>query len=348
MRHKIVVSQPIDPEVRAFLESQGDVVLNERGRPLEPVELRAACADADALMAFMTERIDGAFLSNCTRLKVVAGALKGYDNIDVPACSRQGVAVTIVPDLLTEPTAELTIGLMIALCRNMRAAEAHLRGGDFTGWRPRFYGRSLNGSTVGVLGAGRVGQAVLNALGGFRCERLYADEIALPGEQEAALGASRCDLVDLRRGADFLVLALPLTERTHGLVDRAFLSDMKPGAFLINPARGSLVDEPAVADALARGALAGYAADVFAMEDWAQPDRPREINENLRNSPKTVLTPHIGSAVGDVRRAIEWSAAESIATALRGEIPETAVNAAMLARSPIRSAVSGGAREASS
>ncbi|MEM6401762.1 MAG: NAD(P)-dependent oxidoreductase [Cyanobacteria bacterium P01_D01_bin.116] len=324
---KIVIAQPVAADVEAQLQAIGEVVANPGPEPLTDAALRGACADADALVAFMTERVDDALLAVCPRLRIVAGALKGFDNIDVEACGRRGVAVTIVPDLLTEPTAELTLGLMIALCRNMRAGEAHLRSGRFAGWRPRFYGGAINGATVGVIGAGRVGCAILRLLNGFRCERLYYDARRLEPELEAALDAAPVGLDALATRSDFVVLALPLTSATLGLVDAGFLSRMKPGAYLINPARGSLVDEAAVVDALAPGRLGGYAADVFEMEDWARADRPAKIHPALLNSEKTILTPHIGSAVADVRRAIEQSAADSVAAMLRGEIPTTAINA---------------------
>ena len=259
-------------------------------------------------------------------LKIVAGALKGFNNLDVAACTTRGVAVTIVPDLLTEPTAELTVGLMIALARHMRAGEAHVRSGDFAGWRPHFYGATLQGATVGVIGAGAVGREILRLLSGFRGRRLYHDVRPLDAEVERALGVDGVSMDALVSTSDVVVLALPLTRATQGLVDADFLARMKAGSHLVNPARGSLVDEAAVVGALETGRLGGYAADTFEMEDWTRADRPREIHPGLVASDKTVLTPHIGSAVVEVRRAIAASAADSIIEALRGGVPKTLVN----------------------
>jgi phosphonate dehydrogenase len=330
MADRIVVAQPIDSDIVADLSRLGAVHAHPGPEPLSAGALAARCAEAEALMAFMTERIDAAFLDACPRLRIVAGALKGFDNIDVEACSARGVAVSIVPDLLTEPTAELALGLTIAVARHMLPGDAHVRSGAFAGWRPRLYGGSIQGATVGVVGAGAVGRAVLRLLRGFRCARLYHDAQPLAAEEEAALDAGWAPLDALAAQADIVILALPLTPRTQGLVDAAFLARMKPGALLVNPARGSLVEEAAVAEALESGRLAGYAADVFESEDWARPDRPEAVHPGLRASERTVLTPHLGSAVTEVRRAIARSAADAIMERLSGRMPAAAVNARAL------------------
>jgi phosphonate dehydrogenase len=220
---------------------------------------------------------------------------------------------------------------MIALGRNLAQGNTFVRSGAFAGWRPRFYGRSLDGSTVGIVGAGAVGKAIARRLAGFRCHLLYYDAQRLAPDQEDALRLQRASLADLRACCDFVVLALPLTEQTFHLVDAEFLAGMKPASYLINPARGSLVDETAVADALESGHLAGYAADTFECEEWARPDRPDAVNARLLDSEHSVLTPHLGSAVDLVRREIAQEAAESVVQCLRGERPKGAVNAPVAA-----------------
>ncbi len=323
---RIVIAQPVDDDIVTALSHFGDVRINPGPEPLSSEDLAGVCREAEALMAFMTERIDADFLAACPKLKVIAGALKGYDNIDVAACSRRNIAVTIVPDLLTAPTAELALGLMIAVSRNLLPGDKHVRSGTFAGWRPRYFGSSIQGATVGVIGAGRVGRAILKLLTGFGCHRLYHDLKTVESSVQWDLDATPASLEKLSRESDFVVLALPLTDRTSGLVDETFLARMKPGAYLINPARGSLVNEAAVAAALESGRLAGYAADVFETEDWARPDRPSGINSDLLSSAKTVLTPHLGSAVTDVRKEIVRSAANSISEVLQGRLPDTTVN----------------------
>lgn len=332
---KAVISSWVHPDVRTLLDATCTVVPNDTRQALTPEVLRERCRDAHGLMAFMPERVDDAFLAACPDLLVIACALKGYDNFDVEACTRRGVWLTIVPDLLTAPTAELTIGLMIALGRNILPGDRLVRSGNFGGWRPILHGQGIDGSTVGLVGAGAVGKAVARRLAGFRTTLLYTDNTPLSADQEDELRLRRVALGELLGQSDFVVLCLPLLRDTRHLVDRDFLARMKPGALLINTARGSLVDEAAVADALEGDRLAGYAADVFAMEDWALPDRPREVSARLLESHKTVLTPHLGSAVDRVRREIALQAAESMLQALRGEVPAGAANRPSSPRRPV-------------
>jgi phosphonate dehydrogenase len=326
-KQKIVVTNHVFPETRALLEAHAHLVVNEGDAPWPEDELMGHCRDAFGLMAFMTDRIDRQFIAACPRLRVVGAALKGYDNIDIDACTEAGVTVTIVPDLLTVPTAELAIGLMLSLGRNILVGDAAIRRDGFAGWRPTLYGAGLDGATVGILGFGLVGQAIAERLVSFGCRLLASDADTAP---IPAL-AGKVEMVEtdtVFAKADYLVLALPLTAATQHIIGRAAIARMKPGARIVNPARGSLVDEAAVADALATGHLAGYAADVFECEDWARADRPEEIDARLRAATaRTVLTPHIGSAVMQVRRDIELSAARGIVDVIAGRPPVHAVNA---------------------
>lgn len=331
MRAKVVVANWIHPEVLEYLRQHGDVISNPDREPLTRVALIEHCKDADALIAFMPEAIDEDFVVACPKLRIVSCALKGYDNFDVAACTRHGVWLTVVPDLLTAPTAELAIGLMIALGRNVGPGRDHIRNGGFSGWRPRFYGRSLDGSTIGLIGAGAVGKAIARRLAGFRCHLLYYDKDRLTPDQEDSLRLQRASLPELRARSDFVVLALPLTQDTFHLVDQPFLEEMRNDSYLINPARGSLVDEEAVADALEAGHLGGYAADTFECEDWVWPDRPDKISARLANSEKAFLTPHLGSAVDAVRLEIAREAAENVVQYMRGDRPKGTVNVPMCA-----------------
>ncbi|WIM11172.1 phosphonate dehydrogenase [Enhydrobacter sp.] len=333
MMPKIVLSSWVHPEVIAFLAGAAEVVPHQERDALPADELGRRCRDAQGLMAFMSDRIDEGFLRACPDLKVIACALKGYDNFDVAACERQGVWLTIVPDRLTLPTAELAIGLMIGLARNILPGDRLVRSGRFRGWRPVLYGRGLDGSTVGLIGVGAVGKAVARRLAGFQTTLLYTDRVPLSPDQEDALRLHCVSRDELLRRSDFVLLGLPLAADTRGLVDARFLERLKRGACLINIARGSLVDETAVADALESGALGGYAADVFAFEDWAIEGRPAGLDERLRTAQdRTLFTPHLGSAVDDVRRDIALQAAASLLDALRGQVPAGAVNRPSAAR----------------
>jgi len=324
----VVVTNRAFPETCALLAPYARLDANPSIEPWSYAEVRARCSTASGLLAFMTDRLDAAFFAACPALRVVGAALKGYDNIDVAAATDAGVWVTIVPDLLTVPTAELAIGLMLALSRHIVAGDRSIREQEFGGWRPQFYGAGVAGSTVGLVGLGSVGRAIAERLVPFGCTMLAHDMGVRDLPPELAPHLTLTDFATLLAASDYVVLALPLTAETQHLIDADAIRQMKRGARIINPARGSLVDERAVASALADGQLAGYAADVFECEDWARRDRPATIEARLRASgAPTVLTPHIGSAVADIRREIEISAARSIVDVLVGRRPRHALNA---------------------
>lgn len=327
MKPRVVVTHIIHPEVVEFLSQACEVVPNTTRETLPRKEVLRRCQGAQALMVFMPDSINDDFLAACPDLKIVAGALKGYDNFDVEACTRRGIWFTIVPDHLSAPTAELILGLLLGLSRNLLLGDRFVRSGAFDGWRPEFYGVGLSGKTLGIVGMGGVGQALAQRLVGFDLTVIYCDPRPLAPEKEQQWRLTRKIWAEVLAKSDFLVLAAPLTAETFHLINRATIATMKPGAILINPCRGSLVDEEAVPPALALGHLKGYAADVFEMEGWARWDRPRAIPQTLLdNENQTLFTPHLGSAVREVRREIELSAARSILQALRGEVPHGAIN----------------------
>ena len=327
MKPKVVVTSWVHQEVIDRLAETCEVVPNPTRERLDLVELLSRSRDADAIMTFMTDSVDDEFLAACPRLRVVACALKGYDNYDVEACTRRGIWITNVPDLLTIPTAELTIGLLIGLTRKILSGDRMIRDGSFDGWRPVLYGAGLTGRTLGIIGMGAVGQAIAARLQGFEMKLIYADPRPAPPELESRCAMRRVELPELLGASDYVVPMVPYRPDTLHLIDAAALDRMKDGAFLINACRGSVVDEPAVAAALARGKLAGYAADVFELEEWARPDRPHRIAaELLGDTERTLFTPHIGSAVDSVRQAIAMEAASNILQALAGGTPQGAIN----------------------
>ena len=276
-------------------------------------------------MVFMPDRVDANLLDSAPELAVVAAALKGYDNIDVDACTARGVWVSIVPDLLTAPTAELAIGLLIGLARHLARSRCLRAQRIFSGWTPRFYGISIENSTVGIVGMGAVGRAVAKRLSGFNCRILYCDEHPV-ATTSAAIVADRRPLDALLAESDMVVLCLPLRNDTIHLLNAERLALMRPGALLINPARGSLVDEAAVGAALMQNRLGGYAADAYELEDLSRPDRPRTIAPALLAHPRTFFGAHIGSATVTARKAIEARAAQNILDVLAGRTPRDAIN----------------------
>jgi phosphonate dehydrogenase len=324
---KIVATNPVFPETRALLEQYASVDVNPALEPWPYEEVRRRCREAAGLLAFMTDRIDADFISACPNLRVIGAALKGFDNIDVGAATDAGVWLTIVPDLLTVPTAELAIGLMLSLGRNIIAGDRKIRERGYHGWRAELYGSGLAGTTVGIIGFGMVGRAIAERLVGFQCRLLAHDNSVSAAQAKLWPHVTMTSFADAVESSDYVVLALPLTAETRHIINSRTLASMKPGARLVNPARGSLVDEAAVAEAIQRGHLSGYAADAFESEDWALEDRPGGIDPRLTTpSAPTVFTPHIGSGVTDIRREIELTAARSILDVLAGRVPFGAVN----------------------
>jgi phosphonate dehydrogenase len=327
MTPKVVLTSWVHTEVLARLGERCHVIANETRERLPREEILARAKDADAIMTFMTDSVDDAFLAACPRLRVVGCALKGYDNYDVEACTRRGIWITNVPDLLTIPTAELTIGLLIGLTRKMLSGDRLVRSGTFDGWRPVLYGAGLTGKALGLIGMGAVGQAIAARLQGYEMTLLYTDPRPLPADVEARFGLTRVGFEELLATSDYVVPMVPYRPETLHMIDSRAIAAMKGGAFLINACRGSVVDEAAVADALTTGKLAGYAADVFELEEWARPGRPNAIPERLlRDTERTLFTPHIGSAVDSVRLAIAMEAATNILQVLSGQVPQGAVN----------------------
>ena len=326
-RPRVVVTHWVHPEVADYLASFCDPVLPSAAEGVWPRERVAeAAADATGLIVSMADSVDDTFLIRCPRLRVVSATLKGYDNFDADACARRGIWLTILPDLLTAPTAELAAGLVIGIMRRVAEADRHVRADGFAGWRPRFYGATLRGATAGIVGMGEVGQALAALLAPFGARIVYHDPRALPAAAEQELQAARLSLPDLLASSDVVVALLPLTSGTRRMVGRSALRLMRPGAFLVNVGRGSVVDEEAVAEALDSGTLGGYAADVFAMEDWALPGHPAAIPGRLLAHPRTLFTPHLGTAVDEVRREMSLQAARQVQQVLGGQRPDHAVN----------------------
>ncbi|HWZ45742.1 MAG TPA: phosphonate dehydrogenase [Candidatus Saccharimonadales bacterium] len=326
-RPRVVVTHQPHRQVIDLLSATCTVTANDTLESWPMEKLRAHAAEAAALMVFMPDSVDDAFLARCPKLKIIAAALKGYDNFDVRACTRRGVWFSVVPDLLTVPTAELAMSLILGLTRNLAAGDRLVRSGSFRGWRPVLYGSGLHGRTVGIVGMGKLGRVLAQMLHGHGTRTIYADPAPMAATEETQLGVARVEFGELLAHSNIVVLLLPLQDATLHLMDARAIAVMQPGSFLVNVGRGSVVDEKAVADALDSGHLAGYAADVFEMEDWARPDRPRSIDARLlRHADRTLFTPHLGSAVAEARLQIELAAAGNILQALRGERPADAVN----------------------
>lgn len=283
--------------------------------------LSAIPPDAAAVLAFMSDRVDARLLSRCPRLQIVAGAFKGADNVDVDACTARGVWVTVAEMQLSAPTAEMAVALLLALARRLREGDALVRTGGFEEWSRRLEGFSVRDAAVGVVGAGSLGREVLVALRALGARCGYSDPHV---PQVGDLRARALD--DLLAHSEAVIVALPLAPGTRNLIDSRRIAVMPRGAVLVNVGRGSTVDEIAVVEALEAGHLAAYAADVFAVEDRSLADRPTCIHPGLLGHPRSMFTPHLGTAIDGARREIELAAARSIVQAVKGERPEGAIN----------------------
>ncbi len=321
MRPKVFVSQPVPQPAIDLLREHCEVIAREEEGPLSPPGLRAAIADVDGLLCLLTDRIDAEVLAAAPRLKIVANMAVGYNNIDVAAATARRVAVTNTPGVLTETTADLAFALILATMRRLGEAERFLRAGKWKHWSATLLlGSDVYGKTLGIVGMGAIGKAVARRARGFDMPLLYHNRKP-DRAAEAELGARYVSLDELLSQADIVTLHTPYTPETHHLIGAPELKRMKPSAFLINTARGAVVDEAALAEALHAGTIAGAGLDVFE-------DEPR-IHPRLLDAPNTVLLPHIGSASIETRTAMATTAARNILAALFGERPPNLVNPAI-------------------
>jgi glyoxylate reductase len=307
---RIVTTFPLPDTARALLRPLGEVA--------GPEGWRGALADAEALLCLLTDRVDAALLADAPRLRVVANAVVGHEHVDLAACRARGIAVTNTPDVLTDAMADLTLGLILATVRSLPAAERSLREGEFHGWGFWDYlGADLRGRTLGIYGMGRIGRAVARRASAFGMRIVYHGRGPMTAADEAALSAEWVDFAGLIARSDVLSLHAPLTPETRHAIDADALRRMRPGAFLINTARGALVDEAALVDALRSGPLGGAGLDVYEHE-------PR-IHPGLLDLPNVVLLPHVGSATRETRTAMAMLAARNAHAVLTGAPPLTPV-----------------------
>ncbi|MFT4196840.1 MAG: D-glycerate dehydrogenase [Pseudoxanthomonas sp.] len=325
-RARVWISQPfLDQDIAEVLGPYVEIVQAPAASAYTPEQLAAHLAGADAAMVSLNERIGAAEVAGAPRLRVVANVGVGYNNLDIGALTAAGVVATNTPDVLTETTAELGFALLMATARRIAEGDRLVRAGRWTGWSfTDLLGADLYRRTLGILGMGRIGQAIARrAAHGFDMPVLYHNRSRLPDAVEAEVGARYAGFDELLAQADHLVLVLPYTLANHHLIDAAALARMKPTATLVNIARGGIVDELALADALAHGRLAAAGLDVFEGEPKVRPE--------LLALDNVVLTPHIGSASLDTRRAMVRLAAQNIAAVLEFGAqpgrPPSAINA---------------------
>ena len=321
----ILLSRLLPDEAIASARARADVDVHEGDRPLTKPELIARLKGRQGLVCLITDAIDASVLAACPELRVVANVAVGHNNIDVAAASRAGVVVTNTPDVLTETTADFAWTLLMATARRLVEADRYVREGKFIQWEYMLLlGGDIHGKTLGVVGFGRIGRAVARRALGFGMRVLYQDAVAASPAQEAELKASRVDLATLLRESDFVSLHTPLLPETRHLINAESLRSMKKTAYLINAARGPVIDEAALVQALQERWIAGAGLDVFE-------DEPK-VHPGLIGLPNVVVAPHIASASHDTRQAMANLAVDNCLSVLEGKVPPTPVNPEALAR----------------
>jgi len=317
MPEKILVTREIPEAGLRLLEGFEVTVLSEN--PPERGELLEAVRGAAGILPTVTEQMDAEVMDAAgDGLKVIANMAVGYDNVDVEAATERGVVVTNTPEVLNETTADTAFMLLLAAARRLGEAERLLRSGGWDAWGPKqLTGPDVWGKRLGVVGLGRIGQALARRTRGFDMDLVYHDQDRNE-EAERELGARYLELDELLRTSDFVSVHTPLTPETTHLIGAEELEKMKPEAVLVNTSRGPVVDEAALADALAEGRIFAAGLDVYEEEP--------EVHPKLLELESVVLAPHIGSASIETRDKMAVLAAENLTAVLRGEEPKTPVN----------------------
>ena len=307
----VYVSRRLPDPVMAEFARRFTLIGRPADRPATRAELLDAAAVAEAMAVTLTDRVDEELLQSAPRLKVVAVYAVGYDNVDVAAASRRGIVVTNTPEALTEATADLTWALILAVARRIPEAERLVRERRWEGWAPtQLLGADVFGKTLGIIGMGRIGRAVARRAAGFRMNVLYHNPHPLAPDVDRALWVRSVSLTQLLQDVDIITIHGPLNDSTRGMIGKAELALIRRTAYLINTARGAIVDEPALIEALEQGRLAGAGLDVY-------PEEPR-VDPRLLALPNVVLLPHIGSATHEARIKMGLMVLENITAVLAG------------------------------
>ena len=320
MKPRILVSRQVFPEVLARLQAHFDVDYNNVDAPLPPAELAARLADKVGAITMLSDRIDASVLAQAPGLKVVCNVAVGYNNFDVPAITAAGVMATNTPGVLDDTTADTAWSLILSSGRRVVGADRWVREGQWKGWKfqDAWLGQDIHHATLGILGMGRIGQAVARRALGFDMQVIYHNRSRLDAEQEKACNAQWVSKEDLLRQSDFLVALVPYSAQTHHAIGAAELAQMKPTAHLINIARGGVVDDQALIEALKAKRIAGAGLDVFENEP--------ALNPGFLGLNNVTLTPHIGSSTRQTRLAMAMLAADNLVAALSGQCPPCLIN----------------------
>lgn len=320
MKPTIFITRKLPDEVVEPLKEKFTVRMWDSEDMAVPTDvLQEEIAQVDALWTMLTDAIDRDMLESATHLKVISNLAVGYNNIDIEAAKEKGIVVTNTPDVLTETTADLAFGLLLATARRFNSAEKELRQGGWLSWTPMgFTGMDVHGTTIGIIGMGRIGEAVARRAKGFNMHVLYHNR-SRKLETEEEFGVEYAELDDLLKRADHVVILVPFTAETKGMIGERELSLMKKTATLISVSRGGIVDEAALYDALKNETIFAAGLDVFETE-------PIPLQHPLLTLPNVTAVPHIGSASVETRRTMMKLNVEAIADVLEGREPKNQVN----------------------
>ncbi|HID90826.1 TPA: D-glycerate dehydrogenase [Candidatus Bathyarchaeota archaeon] len=326
--YKVFVTRRIPEPGLELLRKECEVTINPEDRVLAKDEIIKNVKGKDGLLCLLTDKIDAEVMDAEPKLKVISNYAVGYDNIDVEAATKRGIAVTNTPGVLTDAVADLAWALLMSIARRIVEADRFVRAGRWKGWAPMLMlGGAVHGRTLGIVGLGRIGSAVARRARGFDMKVLYHDVVRREG-LERELGLEHVPLEELLRRSDYVTLHVPLLPATYHLIGERELGLMKRSAYLINTSRGPVVDEAALARALEEGRIAGAALDVY--------EREPKVHESLLRLDNVVLVPHIGSATIETRTKMAMMAAENLLAVLKGKIPPSLVNKEVLKVTPLK------------
>lgn len=316
---KVYVTRQLPQKALDMIAAECDMQVNPHDRVMTRKELEEAIKGIDGMLCLLTDTIDASLLDLNPNLKVLANYAVGYNNIDVPACTQRKIPVSNTPGVLTETSADLAWALIMAVARRVVEADRFTREGKFDGWGPMmFLGGDIYGKTLGVVGMGRIGQSVISRAKGFDMKIIYYNARRKSVEEEKALGVEYRELDALLKEADFISLHVPLLPETIHLIGEREFNLMKETAYLINTARGPIVDEAALVKALQGKKIAGAGLDVFEEEP--------KLAEGLTELDNVVILPHIASASIETRTKMGVMAAENLLAGLKGEKMPNIIN----------------------
>jgi glyoxylate reductase len=318
LRPKVLLTRRLPQPGIELLERHVDLFINPLDVSMSRQDMITGIKDKDGLICLLNDKVDAEVIDAAKHLKIIANYAVGYNNIDVQAATKRKIPITNTPGVLTETTADLTFALILSAARRIVEADRYLREGKFKGWAPMLMlGNDVYNRTLGIIGFGRIGRAVAQRAKGFHMKIIYYEPVKLSHDIEKKYSAEYRSIDDLLKESDFVTIHTLLVESTHHLISEKEFSLMKKTAYIINTARGPIVDEKALVRVLKERMIAGCALDVFEKE----PD----VEKELVAMPNTVLTPHIGSASMETRSKMAMMVAENIITVLveKGRAPNT-------------------------